>query len=88
MAIHFMKLNFEAFDKIKDGSKMYEFRLYDERRRQIKIGDIIEFTKLNTAEKCTVRVKDLCRFDSFAELYAVLPLQQCGYTHDDLEKAS
>lgn len=88
MAKHFMKLNSEPFDKIKDGLKTYELRLYDEKRKLIKIGDFIEFTKLGSTEKCTVRVTDLRLFGSFEELYATLPLQQCGYTLDELEKAS
>ena len=41
-----MKLNESPFERIKDGTKTIEFRLYDEKRRQIKIGDQIEFSKL------------------------------------------
>lgn len=44
--IHRMKLNESPFERIKDGTKTIEFRLYDEKRRQIKIGDQIEFSKL------------------------------------------
>jgi len=44
--IHKMKLNESPFERIKNGTKTIEFRLYDEKRRQIKIGDKIEFSKL------------------------------------------
>ena len=39
--LHKMKL-----ERIKNGTKPIEFRLYDEKRQQIKIGDKIEFSKL------------------------------------------
>ena len=44
--IHKMKLNESPFERIKNGTKTIEFRLYDEKRRQVKIGDKIEFSKL------------------------------------------
>ena len=84
--MHYMKLNCEPFDKIKSGAKIYELRLYDEKRKNIQIGNLIEFTKRDSDEKCTVKVTDLCRFGNFAELYANLPLEQCGYAVG--EKAS
>ena len=88
MKKHFMKLNQEPFDKIKNGTKIYELRLFDEKRKQIQCGDIIEFTKRDSDEKCVVEVVDLCLFQNFAELYATLPLKQCGYSSDELATAS
>ncbi len=44
--IHKMKLNKSPFERIKNGTKTIEFRLYDEKRQQIKVGDKIEFSKL------------------------------------------
>ena len=44
--IHNMKLNESPFERIKNGTKTIEFRLYDEKRRQIKIGDKIVFILL------------------------------------------
>ena len=44
--IHKMKLNQSPFDRIKNGTKTVEFRLYDDKRKQIKVGDKIEFSKL------------------------------------------
>lgn len=41
-----MKLQKSPFEKIKNGTKTVEFRLYDEKRRKINIGDQIEFSKL------------------------------------------
>ena len=44
--IHKMKLNENPFERIKNGTKTVEFRLYDEKRQQIKIGYKIEFSIL------------------------------------------
>ena len=88
MTKHFMKLNSEPFYKIKNGTKIYELRLYDEKRKQIHVGDIIEFTERDSAEICTAEVTDLCLFENFAELYAKLPLEKLGYTSDELASAS
>ena len=34
--IHEMKLNESPFERIKNGTKTIEFRLYDEKRRKVK----------------------------------------------------
>lgn len=83
-----MKLNEEPFNKIKSGSKIYELRLYDEKRRRLKLGDFIEFTKRGSEEKCIVQVIDIKVFRSFSDLYAALPLIQCGYSALELKNAS
>ena len=44
--VHDLKLYEENFDKLKAGNKLREYRLYDEKRQLIKIGDIIRFIKL------------------------------------------
>ena len=43
--IHEMRLDPDIFEQIKDGNKTIEYRLYDEKRRKIKVGDKIEFKK-------------------------------------------
>lgn len=65
-----MKLLERPFDNIKNGTKTVEFRLYDEKRRKIKIGDKIEFSKLpELKEKIVVEVLDLYQEKSFKELF-------------------
>ena len=67
--IHRMKLNENPFERIKDGTKTIEFRLYDEKRQKIKIGDKIEFSKLpDLQEKLLVDVIDLYRENTFENL--------------------
>ena len=71
--LHKMKLKESPFERIKDGSKTVEFRLYDEKRKNIKIGDQIEFSKLpELEEKILVDVLDLYRDESFENLFRKL----------------
>lgn len=46
-----MKLSQEPFDKIASGEKIIESRLFDEKRRLIKVGDEIEFSQNDNLEK-------------------------------------
>lgn len=67
--IHKMKLNESPFERIKNGTKTIEFRLYDEKRQQIKIGDNIEFSKLpELKEKILVEVLDIYKDVNFEKL--------------------
>ncbi|MGM9879305.1 MAG: NUDIX domain-containing protein [Bacilli bacterium] len=76
--IHKMKLNESPFERIKNGTKKVEFRLYDEKRQQIKIGDKIEFSKLpDLHEKLLVDVIGLYRENTFENLFRKL------YTDED-----
>lgn len=85
---HYMNLTPQPFDMIAKGHKNIELRLLDEKRQKIAVGDTLVFT--NTADpalqlRCIV--KKLHCFVNFAELYAVLPLDRCGYLPDELADA-
>ena len=68
--LHKMKLQESPFERIKNGTKTVEFRLYDEKRSKIKIGDQIEFSKLpDLQETILVDVLDLYREDTFENLF-------------------
>lgn len=83
--LHTMKLKQEPFEKIMNGSKTIELRLYDEKRQQVQIGDFIEFSLMeNPREKIQTRVIALHRFSSFQELYASLPKEKLGYKSDEI----
>ncbi len=76
--LHKMKLNESPFERIKNGTKIIEFRLYDEKRQQIKIGDQIEFSKLpDLQEKLLVDVIELYKENTFENLFRKL------YTDED-----
>ena len=86
---HHMKLTPDPLRLIREGKKTIELRLYDEKRKSIRIGDMIIFTCTEDENDILkVRVEDLYVFDSFEELYKVLPLTECGYTQDDITSAS
>lgn len=84
---HYMRLKNEPYAKIKDGTKTFELRLYDKKRKQVKVQDDIEFENLSTGEKLLVRVVSMHVFSSFEELYATLPLTKCGYTEHSVGTA-
>ena len=83
-----MKLSPEPYSMIASGQKTIELRLLDEKRRQIKEGDIIVFTHSFTGDSVTAKVLKLHKFKSFMELYQSLPLLKCGYTEEDIDTAN
>ncbi len=86
--VHKMKLNSSPFEMIKSGAKTIELRLFDEKRQQVKAGDKIVFTNNANGEILNTTVVKLHRFDSFKELYKSLPLLKCGYTAENVDKAT
>ena len=85
---HAMQLQPAPFEMIRDGTKTIELRLFDEKRKKIRVGDTILFTNTASKEILEVKVLDLLVFDSFKTLYNRLPLLECGYTEDDVDTAS
>ncbi len=86
---HEMNLRPEPFEKIRTGAKTIELRLYDEKRRKIRVGDTIIFTNTkDEARKIEAVVKNLYIFESFGELFQSLPLLKCGYTAETVKNAS
>ncbi len=71
--IHNMKLNEKPFNNIKNGTKTIEYRLFDEKRKLLKVGDRIVFSKLPDLEdKIVVDVLDLYQEKTFKDLYIKL----------------
>ena len=85
---HYMHLNPEPFEKIASGRKTIELRLYDEKRQQIKVGDILVFTNLDNKEALQTKVVNLHRFAFFQELYSELDLVKCGYMKETAHLAT
>lgn len=78
-----MKLLAVPFEKMKSGIKTVEIRLYDEKRQELQVGDIIEFSKLlNLDEKITVEVVNLLRYASFRDLVHDYGMEYYGYPKD------
>ena len=87
-ATHSMNLHPQPYEMIKSGQKTIELRLYDEKRQAIRVGDEIVFTNNAGGETLRAKVVKLHVFDNFSELYASLPLLQCGYTTEDIDTAT
>ena len=83
---HYMNLHACPFAMIASERKTIELRLYDEKRRQIRVGDTIVFTCGEQSLAATVVA--LHRFPDFAALYRALPLDRCGYLPEELATAS
>ncbi len=86
--LHSMNLHPGPFAMIRSGRKTIELRLWDEKRRQLQVGDTIQFTNTADGSHLTASVVALHRFGSFNTLYKALPLLQCGYTEADIATAS
>ncbi len=82
--IHNMRLNDGPFKAIKAGTKTVEMRLYDEKRRKINVGDIIEFAHITTDEKLQAEVVALHVVDSFEDLYNMFNKVTLGYQEHEI----
>ena len=82
---HYMKLNPEPFSKIVSRKKTIELRLYDEKRKKVKPGDHIVFSKTNHADQSiTVEVESIIVAQTFKELFTLISLIECGYQEDEI----
>lgn len=77
--LHEMKLNENAFNNIRNQKKFFELRLYDDRRKNIKIGDEIMFHNLaNLDETIGVQVEALLIYPSFKDFFKDIDYRLCG----------
>ena len=73
---HILKLQPKFFDFIKDGTKRIKLRLFDEKRQQININDIIEFKREpEQIDSLKVKVIGLLRYRSFEDLFEDFPIK-------------
>jgi len=64
-----MKLQSGPFDSIKSGQKTIEVRLYDEKRSEVKLGDVIIFKREpEQTEIVRAEVIGLLRYRTFIDL--------------------
>lgn len=80
---HVMRLHNEPFCSIKSGSKTIELRLYDEKRRLLQVGDVLEFENRITKEKIETKILALHQYPSFEELYKHFDKISLGYLEDE-----
>ena len=73
---HILKLQPRYYESMKNGVKQIELRLFEEKRKNIKIGDEIEFKKepdLN--ESFIARVKAILLYENFESLIDDYPIE-------------
>lgn len=63
-----MNLLDEYFKAVKNRKKTVEVRLYDVKRKSIKVNDIIRFNNRLTNEKIDCKVIKLIKYDNLEEL--------------------
>ena len=81
---HDMKLLEQPFERISKGIKTLELRLYDKKRKALKLGDTIRFSRLPDLTKTvTVKITGLLIYHTFAELLQDLPLSYLGYQESE-----
>lgn len=78
---HSMRLGALPFSLIKEGKKVIESRLFDEKRRTISVGDTIVFS--NGEHIVTTEVIGLLQHHTFKELFASQPPELFGGTSGD-----
>lgn len=75
-----MRLEEESFKKIRSGEKTLEVRLFDDKRKNIKAGDIIIFyNQSRENESVTAEVLALHTFKTFKELFSSGLMQAAGF---------
>lgn len=79
MKEHSMGLATNYFDMIKNGTKTIECRLFDDKRKELQIGDIIEFSDAQDSNRKTrTKIIKIHRFESFHELLIAFPIHMFG----------
>ena len=80
-----MKLSPKPFEQIQQGIKTVEIRLYDEKRRLLKVGDRIIFTRADDeSQSIETEVVRLDVFKTFKELcYAYDPVVYGSVSADE-----
>ena len=81
--MHLMKVNEIYYNLLKSGNKTIELRLYDEKRKNIKTGDIIEFSNTSDVnDKFMAKVTNIYHADNFIELCKNIDCTKAGFSTD------
>lgn len=82
---HYLKLKDSPFNSVATGQKTIEMRLYDDKRKLIKKGDIIYFIHADDyARTLKVVVENVFIFSNFDELYSNFSPRVLGYKEDEV----
>lgn len=84
---YIMKLNPKYFEYVKNGTKRVEIRLNDEKRKNIKVGDIIIFQKEpELKEEINTQIVNLIVRENFKELIRDLDISEYSDKSESEEK--
>lgn len=81
-----LKLNVKQkyYDMLKSSKKTIELRLYDDKRKLIKVGDRIEFRCTDDqTDTFLAEVIELHRAEDFARLCQKIECQKAGFSSDE-----
>lgn len=82
--IYEMNLHDEPFNAIKRNQKVIEMRLNDERRKDLKVNDLIIFSNNLTNEKLEAIILDIKKYHDFYELYSNYKKEELGYLKNEI----
>ena len=84
LKMHRLKVNEKYYNLLKAGVKIIELRLYDGKRKSIKVGDVIEFSNNSDVEdKFSACVIKLHRADDFAALSKKICCCDAGFDNNE-----
>jgi len=84
---HVMGLFEEHLNNIKNGNKVIEVRLNDEKRRKIRVGDTIRFIQVPDGTKeIRAEVEELAVFPTFKEMYESVSAEEMGSRGETIEE--
>lgn len=78
--MYIMKVKPEYFDKIKNGKKLYEIRLLDDKRKLLKVGDSVLLKKEpDMFDGIVIRITEIKHFNTFLEMAQRLSIKDIGF---------
>ena len=85
---HRMRLCSDPYDKVASGSKTIELRLYDEKRKGVRVGDTIVFERFEDAGgSIPAIVIGVDVYPDFRAMFRDIDLVAAGYAPEDLQDA-
>ena len=81
-----MHLDQIYFDYISEGKKIYETRVYDDKRRKIKLLDIVNFYDRGSERNFKAMIVELSYFDNFEEAITEVGIEKVLPNAETLEE--
>lgn len=80
---HYIPVPPFTFNKIYDGVKRVDVRLFDKTTQRIRLNDSIVYVDKNSNEEVECLVKGIAMFENFEELTAHIPCHLIGYSNSE-----